>query len=567
VLLGVANSWIVEPFFEDAPEEMGPLMLLRTARLLRLGKTARVLVQIPTFWMLVRGLLGSVGIMCYTFLVLFGVVYLFSSAAIELIAKNQLNAGPEPDEKFQSVVATYFSSIPQSMLTMVQIMCLDEVSDIYRPLVEKDPILALYFVFVIMVINLLLLNLVTSVILSSTMEQNATEHDNMKQAQDEEWANVLGDLRDIFDRLDEDSSGYLSRSEIVCMEEGDRVRLCHALGASTPLEVFTMLDVENQGRVSLNAFFDRIVDMVLSKGDVDLKRMEKQIETMHWRLKETFTSQLETQILVKRLLSQLKGGPFAMGDVHPYMKPMARGRERQGSGTSKSADEPSVGGAVDSLSRQVPPEEIPTLANVQRQSLSDDELPPWAQEMIESLRSSWDDSMLLCAQQVRQAVARGPCLAAPGAKAGQAQGVGRAGGLADTGPKKTHAALAPKPFHSSPPTAPPTERKRPPGPQRPPGKATKAKSSGSQQRPATSGPTARCTPGSEGAARQQSSTPDSTRASSAGPPSGQFEECGSGRQADAAQVDVLPDESQAEVPAQPPPATADAFFWMPQGAR
>merc|ERR1719464_1208118 len=58
-------SGFVDIFLHIAMEgdSLGPVMVLRMGRLLRLARTVRMLVKIQVLWMLVRGLLMSAGTM------------------------------------------------------------------------------------------------------------------------------------------------------------------------------------------------------------------------------------------------------------------------------------------------------------------------------------------------------------------------------------------------------------------------------------------------------------------------------------------------------------------------
>lgn len=313
VLLGVLNSWIMEPFVKEAPQEMAPLMLLRTARLLRLAKTARLLRQVPAFWMIVRGLLSSLVVMANTCLVLFAVLYIFSSIGIEIINKHRLNRGQHPDAEFQEHVEKYFSSLPSTMMTLVQFACMDDLSQVYRLLIEKDGWLALYFLAIILVVSIMLMSLVMAVIISSTIDANQTEDDVKRDERDEAWAQLISNLKDMFTRIDEDNSGTLTLDEFLDIDKSDQAALCSALEVQTPIEIFRMLDNEHSGTVSINDLFDRILDKVLAKGDANFKRMERQIETMHWRLKEIFAEQhkisLEFAKVQERLQTASLDGP------------------------------------------------------------------------------------------------------------------------------------------------------------------------------------------------------------------------------------------------------------------
>lgn len=307
VAMGILTSWIVDPFVSDTDSGgLGPLMLLRvlrTARLLRLAKTARILVNVKECWMLLRGFLNSAGVMFYTFVVVFVTLYVFSCLGIELISKHRLNA---TDIDFEAHVQKHFKTLGTTMFTLVRFVYLDNCAEVYKPLVDKDPWLSLYFLTMILILSIVLFHLLGAVMFCSTLDRDIDDQDKEKRLQEEVWANLILNLREMFERLDIDNSGTLSRNEVLNLEPDDLEKLCAMLEVRTPIQVFSALDIDKSGAVSINEFFDGMWDMALQKGDVELKRMEKQVETMHWRLKETFSQQHDLCLQVDKILSEVK---------------------------------------------------------------------------------------------------------------------------------------------------------------------------------------------------------------------------------------------------------------------
>jgi len=310
VASGILNSWIIEPFMGTSPKGLGLLMGLRVARLLRLAKMARLFTENKAFWKLIRGLFSSASIMINTLVVVFIILYVFSSLGVELITKNGLNMGSNPDPDFQEHVSKYFSSLPQTMMTLIQFVTLDDMSLVYKPLIDADGSLALYFVFLILTMSIVLMNVVSAVIIASAFEQNEDEQDDKKRRKQADW--LKEDMKVKFARLDDDHTGQLSRENMMNISDEDNSHLIEALGVQVPVQVFNDLDVDFNGMVSINEFSDGIWDVMVMKGDAELKRMDwrlkvgKQVESMHWRLKEAFSLQHETQLSINRILKQME---------------------------------------------------------------------------------------------------------------------------------------------------------------------------------------------------------------------------------------------------------------------
>eukprot|EP00927_Polykrikos_kofoidii_P017635 TRINITY_DN18055_c0_g1_i1.p1 TRINITY_DN18055_c0_g1~~TRINITY_DN18055_c0_g1_i1.p1 ORF type:complete len:565 (+),score=109.24 TRINITY_DN18055_c0_g1_i1:49-1743(+) len=288
VTLGMLTSWVLEPSLTDWPEGIGLLVVFRLTRLLRIIRTLRVLVQVRDFWLLVRGFAASLKLMLYTFGLVFVLIYVFSVIGVEIITKHRLNMGDHPDSEFRDHVDRYFATLPRTMLTLMRYVCMDEMSQTYSLLVEKDAALVPYFIGLIICLGIIVMNLVGAVIFTGTLDMNKEEHDQARNIKNMEMHRLIEDLKALFLRLDEDNSGTLTRDEIKRISPEDHEKLSTALGVNSPLEVFMALDTDQSGRVSIEEFFDGIVDVALKDSRVDMKRIERQLSSMSWRLSETF---------------------------------------------------------------------------------------------------------------------------------------------------------------------------------------------------------------------------------------------------------------------------------------
>lgn len=395
VILGVVNSWIIEPITmsldggEDAAA-LGPLMVLRTARLLRLAKTARLFSRVQDFWFLVRGFLNCANLIVYSFIVFFICIYMFACAGMELIAKNPLN---KVDPEFRAQSDKYFSSLPKTLLTLMRFATLDNTAEVYAPLVEKDPWLAIYFVTLSLVVSLIMFNVLGAVIFGSAQDHTQKEADDTQKQRESSFTNLINTMKDMFVRLDEDKSGLISRDEIINIDKRDLEILREALGLTKPLQVFSALDVDNSGEVSINEFFDGILDVAVQKNTVDQKRIEKQVETLHWRIKEMFNWQHEMKMQIGNFSNDLR----SITGSSP-----GRSLQHQGSSSSLSAQfqqKPQVSrpGCKDPVPARPRPGGSST-------ELEDQDLPKWAQDLTSQLQQSFQVATNLCMKQVGSAV-------------------------------------------------------------------------------------------------------------------------------------------------------------------
>jgi len=281
VIVGIINTWVMKAV-RSGSKDWAFLMVLRLMRLGRLARTVRLLVKFRVLWMLVRGLLSSAGTMFYTMVLVTIMLYVFGAMAIELITNNAL---VDTDAEFRSIVEANFSSLWGAMLTLVQFVCLDSISTIYRPLIQKAPYLLIYFAGVILVVPIVLMNLVTAIVVNSALDQAAADREAAKYHEEARKARLVKQLKNIFLRLDTDNSGQLSREELSKIESEDCGVLYHATSICDPLEIFNALNVDGWESLSIDDFCDGIWKLATSKATIEVQRMEKQVSTMFRRLK------------------------------------------------------------------------------------------------------------------------------------------------------------------------------------------------------------------------------------------------------------------------------------------
>jgi hypothetical protein len=127
----------------------------------------------------------------------------------------------DADEEFIQIAARYFSSLPQTMLTLLQFVCLDSIAQIYKPLIEKEYLLTLYFIGLIPLVPVVLMNLVTAVIVRNAFDYAAKDQEANQLYEEQERKRSVKDLTLMFRRLDEDGSGRICREEFQGISEID----------------------------------------------------------------------------------------------------------------------------------------------------------------------------------------------------------------------------------------------------------------------------------------------------------------------------------------------------------
>lgn len=323
LVIAMLTNWLIQPFFGNV-EGLGVLMVLRTARLLRLARAVRLLIKFRELWMLVQGLMNSAYTMLYTLLILGVIIYIFSSVAIELITKNPMSDPSNGNERFATLVETFFPDLPSTMLTLVQFATLDSMNVIYMPLIQEMPILAIYFFSLILIVSIVLMNLITAVVVNSALESALKDKELIAVHEALEKKKMVQELRNLFLRLDHDMSGEITKDEIVNVSPEDRELLKHCIPTEDPLEIFDQLDVDNSGSIGIDEFCDGVWQAISDKGkgNIDRKRTEKKIDMLRQQVDvmrasvDTVTASMSPHLFRENARSRV-GGIAPSVQEHP----------------------------------------------------------------------------------------------------------------------------------------------------------------------------------------------------------------------------------------------------------
>lgn len=306
VVVGIATTWVIPAIVGDA-DESGGLSALRFAKLLRLWRAARLLVMFPELWVLLRGLVNLGSTMVYALMLILFALYVFSCISLEIVTNHRFAVGPQADPGFQALVEQHFSTLPLTMLTLMQFVSFDNIVLVYQPLVVLDWPLIFFFALVIFVLGIALMNLITAVIVNSALEQAMEDKDMQKAAEVKKRKMMVKELRDVFIRLDMDQSGYVSKAELEMADDADRAVLHELLSTTDYSEIFAALDVDNSGSLSIDEFCDGLWHASTSKASIETRRAQKIIDLM----RQQFLHFGEVQAQLARDVASIRGGPEA----------------------------------------------------------------------------------------------------------------------------------------------------------------------------------------------------------------------------------------------------------------
>eukprot|EP00931_Biecheleriopsis_adriatica_P007427 TRINITY_DN10870_c1_g1_i3.p1 TRINITY_DN10870_c1_g1~~TRINITY_DN10870_c1_g1_i3.p1 ORF type:complete len:650 (+),score=108.41 TRINITY_DN10870_c1_g1_i3:128-2077(+) len=254
-------------------EYLKKVMLVRMMRLARLARAVRLMVQFRVLWQLVQGLLHSVGTLLWTFLLVMILIYAFAIIGVETI---RVDENLPMDHPYNAAASEYFADLVIAGLTLLQCFTLDSIGGVYRPLIMQSPFLLVYFMTVLLIMSIALMNLVTAVMVNSALDQASEDKDVKKAYEEVIKRKQTEQLKAMFLELDADGSGELTVDELHEAPEEVMESLKGIAGTDDIDGLFDMLDYDGGGSLSTDEFCEGVMRASTSDKPMELIRVMKQ---------------------------------------------------------------------------------------------------------------------------------------------------------------------------------------------------------------------------------------------------------------------------------------------------
>merc|ERR1719335_486606 len=236
--------------------------------------------------------------MFWMMIIIVCLIYVFAIIATELIGKGV-------DFQEDGYAMELFGDLLKSMFTLFQLMTLDTWADlIARPIMKTQPELGLFFVFFVTVGVFVVMNLITAVIVENAFAIAKDDQEQAAKLNERNKIRELKSLSELFQEIDTDGSGKLTKKEFLTALGNPRVShklLLLEMTKEDLIEAWDLLD-DGDGELDISEFAGGLRRM---KGEAKAKDV---LDTV-WRTQTTF----ETMATLGKQIKELE---TTMKDIH-----------------------------------------------------------------------------------------------------------------------------------------------------------------------------------------------------------------------------------------------------------
>lgn len=251
LVTGVMVNWVfpVIGYRSSFTELIKSLAALRVLRVSRTCRRIRVFPACKELWLLVRGVMNCVQLLFWAGVVCAVVHYVFAIFVLNTITKSAIF---QDDEH----VLEFFPSLPRSMFTLFQVMTFSTWATTLRPIIYAMPVSCVLWMAWMGLACLALANMIIAVVVTSSMDANTKDDEANDLKDSAEKARNKRQLYFMFQELDEDKSGELSKEEFTAVLD-DVVFVRKMKMMDIDLEelpdIFEILD-DGDGQVTVDEF-------------------------------------------------------------------------------------------------------------------------------------------------------------------------------------------------------------------------------------------------------------------------------------------------------------------------
>jgi hypothetical protein len=182
----------------------------------------------------------------------------------------------------------YFGSVQKSSFTLFQVVTLSHwAQHVVRPIVEKYPIIFLFFLFFLFITSYGLLNVIVANLVNDAMASAANNEQAVEGLVKDERDKLCKKIGQFFAATDQDGDGMLTEAELARAMKLPKLRQAfNMLGVPdvSPADLLKTIDKDGNGSVSHEEFIDGILKMRGDTGPQDMIMLQLQINGLTTRV-------------------------------------------------------------------------------------------------------------------------------------------------------------------------------------------------------------------------------------------------------------------------------------------
>jgi len=291
IITGVGAVWILPLFDVDNSEALQTITVLRALRLVRMVRVVSRIELFHEVWLLLRGLSDSMRVLFWTVVVIFFITYVFAIFGVVImsteIKKELETATSESELAALSSLLGKIDGILPLMFTLLQVLTLDSWTELVRNTMEYVPWCWMYYYLFVAIVVFVLMNLVTAIIVENALANSKKDEEAVVAEKDREKHVALQNIKVLFQMIDIDGNGVLTRNEFESAFEDPEIAMKLKMLDIQPKhcqEIFNLLD-SGDGVLSLEEFFEGITAMEGLAQSKDLFKVMKTTEHLARRIR------------------------------------------------------------------------------------------------------------------------------------------------------------------------------------------------------------------------------------------------------------------------------------------
>merc|ERR1712008_285544 len=169
-----------------------------------------------------------------------------------------------------------FSTLPLIMLSLVQFITQDSISEMYFPMILERPALSVYFVALIVFVGVAVMNLITAMLVETALASGTEDQEMQAFYNRQKEKKLKPSLQQFFHKLDKSGDNVVTAKEIIEDLQGELEIPSNLKGIVTEpriVELFDHLDHDGNGELSQEEFVNGMLMVAFSEVPVESKQM------------------------------------------------------------------------------------------------------------------------------------------------------------------------------------------------------------------------------------------------------------------------------------------------------